>query len=235
MIVCDDDHLGLIDATAARNAFGRQLQSFEADLDDRGDRRRAAARGLHPRALGRAPRPRGRGARLLRGAPGGDARGQRARLRLPPRADRRLATARTVHGHDYQRAEPRAGGGGDVRDPRAENLAKILVGYSTEVKEGEVVSIDGESGAEPLLLRGLRGGAEGRRPPDPQRRPRGPGGAYYKHASDAQLEWISPLIGVDGRQRRRAHRASAPAPTRASSPAFRRSARRAARRRPASC
>jgi pyridoxal 5'-phosphate synthase pdxT subunit len=32
MIVCDRDHLGLIDATAARNAFGRQLQSFEADL-----------------------------------------------------------------------------------------------------------------------------------------------------------------------------------------------------------
>ncbi len=32
MIVCDDAHLGLIDATAARNAFGRQLQSFEADL-----------------------------------------------------------------------------------------------------------------------------------------------------------------------------------------------------------
>lgn len=33
MIVCDEEHLGLIDATAARNAFGRQLQSFEADLD----------------------------------------------------------------------------------------------------------------------------------------------------------------------------------------------------------
>jgi 5'-phosphate synthase pdxT subunit len=32
MIVCDEEHLGLIDATAARNAFGRQLQSFEADL-----------------------------------------------------------------------------------------------------------------------------------------------------------------------------------------------------------
>jgi 5'-phosphate synthase pdxT subunit len=32
MIVCDDHHLGLIDATARRNAFGRQLQSFEADL-----------------------------------------------------------------------------------------------------------------------------------------------------------------------------------------------------------
>jgi 5'-phosphate synthase pdxT subunit len=32
MIVCDDAHLGLIDATAERNAFGRQLQSFEANL-----------------------------------------------------------------------------------------------------------------------------------------------------------------------------------------------------------
>ncbi len=32
MIVCDDAHLGLIDATMRRNAFGRQLQSFEADL-----------------------------------------------------------------------------------------------------------------------------------------------------------------------------------------------------------
>ncbi len=36
MIVCDEAHLGLIDATAARNAFGRQLQSFEADLEIEG-------------------------------------------------------------------------------------------------------------------------------------------------------------------------------------------------------
>jgi 5'-phosphate synthase pdxT subunit len=33
MIVCDRDHLGLIDATALRNAFGRQVSSFEADLE----------------------------------------------------------------------------------------------------------------------------------------------------------------------------------------------------------
>jgi len=33
MIVCDRSHLGLIDAEARRNAFGRQLQSFEADLE----------------------------------------------------------------------------------------------------------------------------------------------------------------------------------------------------------
>jgi 5'-phosphate synthase pdxT subunit len=32
MIVCDREHLGLLDARARRNAFGRQLQSFEVDL-----------------------------------------------------------------------------------------------------------------------------------------------------------------------------------------------------------
>jgi len=32
MIVCDVDHLGLLDVVARRNAFGRQMQSFEADL-----------------------------------------------------------------------------------------------------------------------------------------------------------------------------------------------------------
>jgi pyridoxal 5'-phosphate synthase pdxT subunit len=32
MILCGRDHLGLIDATVRRNAYGRQLASFEADL-----------------------------------------------------------------------------------------------------------------------------------------------------------------------------------------------------------
>jgi 5'-phosphate synthase pdxT subunit len=32
MIVCDRDHLGLADYVSRRNAFGRQLQSFEQDL-----------------------------------------------------------------------------------------------------------------------------------------------------------------------------------------------------------
>jgi 5'-phosphate synthase pdxT subunit len=36
MIVCDAEHLGFLDATAKRNAFGRQLQSFEADLEVEG-------------------------------------------------------------------------------------------------------------------------------------------------------------------------------------------------------
>ena len=36
MIVCDAEHLGLLDGRVRRNAFGRQLQSFEADLDFEG-------------------------------------------------------------------------------------------------------------------------------------------------------------------------------------------------------
>ena len=33
MIMLDRDHLGLLDVTVRRNAFGRQLKSFEADLE----------------------------------------------------------------------------------------------------------------------------------------------------------------------------------------------------------
>lgn len=33
MIIADRDHLGLIDITTKRNAFGRQLASFEDDID----------------------------------------------------------------------------------------------------------------------------------------------------------------------------------------------------------
>ncbi|HKG34953.1 MAG TPA: pyridoxal 5'-phosphate synthase glutaminase subunit PdxT [Solirubrobacterales bacterium] len=36
MILCDDAHLGLLDITARRNAFGRQLQSFETDVEVEG-------------------------------------------------------------------------------------------------------------------------------------------------------------------------------------------------------
>ncbi len=80
-----------------------------------------------------------------------------------------------------------------MRDPRVEGLAKILVGYSTEVKQGEVVSIDGESAAEPLLLavyeEVLKAGAH----PILNVSIDGQAVTFYKHASDAQLDWISPV------------------------------------------
>jgi 5'-phosphate synthase pdxT subunit len=36
MIILDRDHLGLLDVSTRRNAFGRQLRSFEADLEVNG-------------------------------------------------------------------------------------------------------------------------------------------------------------------------------------------------------
>jgi len=36
MIMLDSEHLGLMDMRAERNAFGRQIRSFEADLEIRG-------------------------------------------------------------------------------------------------------------------------------------------------------------------------------------------------------
>jgi 5'-phosphate synthase pdxT subunit len=37
MIVLDRDHLGLVDVRVRRNAFGRQVASFETDLDVSGE------------------------------------------------------------------------------------------------------------------------------------------------------------------------------------------------------
>src|SRR5512132_2652544 len=37
LIVLDREHLGLVDVEVARNAYGRQVSSFEADLELQGD------------------------------------------------------------------------------------------------------------------------------------------------------------------------------------------------------
>ena len=78
-------------------------------------------------------------------------------------------------------------------DPRVANLAKILVGYSAKVGEGDTCLIEGSTAAEPLVAavyeQVLRAGGhpvvslsfEGQTP------------TYYAEAGDAQLEWISPL------------------------------------------
>jgi aminopeptidase len=80
-----------------------------------------------------------------------------------------------------------------MSDPRVTNLAKILVGYSTGVREGEVVAIDGETAAAPLLLavyeEVLQAGAHAVMNVALD----GQIAAYFKHAADPQLEWISPF------------------------------------------
>ena len=78
-------------------------------------------------------------------------------------------------------------------DPRVQNLAKILVGYSTEVKEDDVVAIDGESAAAPLLLAVYEEVLKAGGHPVLNVALDGQIAAYFKHASDKQLEWISPF------------------------------------------
>jgi aminopeptidase len=78
-------------------------------------------------------------------------------------------------------------------DPRVANLARILVGYSTEVAEGETCVIEGPTAAEPLIAavyeEVLRAGGN----PVVSLSMEGQSATYFRAASDAQLEWISPL------------------------------------------
>ena len=80
-----------------------------------------------------------------------------------------------------------------MRDARAENLAKILVGYSTKVKEGDVVAIDGEVSAAPLLLAVYEEVLKAGGNPILNASLDGQSAAYFRHASDAQLDWVSPV------------------------------------------
>ena len=68
----DQRAFGGIEMTVRRNAFGRQVDSFEAPVDVAGVDGRPVPRGLHPGAVGGAGRRRGRGA-----GPGGRRAGRR--------------------------------------------------------------------------------------------------------------------------------------------------------------
>ncbi len=78
-------------------------------------------------------------------------------------------------------------------DPRVGNLARILVGYSTRVAAGETVVIEGPTAAEPLVAavyeEVMRAGGN----PIVSLSFDGQSEAYYRDASDAQLDWVSPL------------------------------------------
>jgi aminopeptidase len=80
-----------------------------------------------------------------------------------------------------------------LRDPRVTSLAQILVRYSTRVGEGETCVIEGSSAAEPLVAavydEVLAAGGH----PVLSMSFDGQPAAYYRGASDAQLDWISPL------------------------------------------
>ena len=80
-----------------------------------------------------------------------------------------------------------------MRDQRAEALAQILVRYSTRVQEGDVCVIQSTTAAEVLVQavyeEVLRAGGH----PIIQLTTTGAQAAFYEHASDAQLDWVSPM------------------------------------------
>jgi aminopeptidase len=80
-----------------------------------------------------------------------------------------------------------------VSDPRVTALAQILVRHSTRVKEGDVCGIEGESVAEPLLQAIYEEVLDAGGNPIVNIGWEGQSAAYFEHASDAQLEWISPV------------------------------------------
>jgi aminopeptidase len=80
-----------------------------------------------------------------------------------------------------------------MRDPRVDGLARILVRHSAAVGEGDLCTIEGEVAAEPLLRaiyeEVLRAGGH----PIVNLALTDQAASYFKHASDEQLDWVSPV------------------------------------------
>jgi aminopeptidase len=79
-----------------------------------------------------------------------------------------------------------------MRDIRIDRLAQVIVEYSTQVREGDLVAINGDAQAEPLLLalyeRVLRAGGK----PVVNVALAGAQEAFYDLASDHQLDFVNP-------------------------------------------
>jgi aminopeptidase len=80
-----------------------------------------------------------------------------------------------------------------VRDPRVDALARILVEYSTAVKQDETCVIQGGSAAEPLIAAVYEKVLEAGGHPLVSMSFEGQQATFFDRASDDQLEWISPL------------------------------------------
>jgi aminopeptidase len=80
-----------------------------------------------------------------------------------------------------------------MRDPRVENLARVLVRYSVKLSEGDTCAIRGPTAGEPLIAaiyeEALRAGAN----PVVALSFDGQSAAYFRSASDDQLDWVSPV------------------------------------------
>jgi len=78
-------------------------------------------------------------------------------------------------------------------DPRVAGLAQILVRYSTKVSEGETCVIEGPTAAEPLIAAVYEEVLNAGGHPIVTMSFEGQPVTYYDLASEAQLDWVSPL------------------------------------------
>jgi aminopeptidase len=78
-------------------------------------------------------------------------------------------------------------------DARVANLARILVGYSTKVGEGETCLIESSTAAEPLVAAVYEEVLAAGGHPVVSLSFEGQAAAYYRGGSDEQLRWVSPV------------------------------------------
>ena len=79
-------------------------------------------------------------------------------------------------------------------DARHQKLARILVNYSTEIKPGEYVMIQGDSNNIPLLLEFYRECLKAGAYPEMRITADGQQEMLFRYGNNAQLSFISPVM-----------------------------------------
>lgn len=80
-----------------------------------------------------------------------------------------------------------------MKDPRVENLARILIDYSLKLKRGDLLRVDAGTEAEPLIKEVYRKALEVDAHPVLRIGLPGLSEIYFKHASDEELGYLSEL------------------------------------------
>ncbi len=95
--------------------------------------------------------------------------------------------------HAFSTGRTRLGNIEDMRDPRLEKLAGVLVNYSVGVKPGQLVRISGPPVAQPLILELYRKAVEAGGHPFVRMAPEDLSEIMLKSGSDEQLKYLNPI------------------------------------------
>jgi aminopeptidase len=84
-----------------------------------------------------------------------------------------------------------------MTDPRLKKLAQVIVNYSVSLKKGEIVLINAPAIGEPLVKELYKAAIEAGAHPHVRMAPDGLREILLKNGSDAQLEYLSPIMMND--------------------------------------